>query len=852
PLSFLEASTPGTGGWIETPNQRLGIRHILPISKPQELARVTLEGAPSKRLGDIVTVVEDHQPLIGDAIINDAPALMLVVEKFPWANTADVTREVEHALRALSPGLSGLEMDPTLFRPATFLELAVDHLSLALLIAAILMVIALFAFFLNWRVALISTVAVLLSVIVAMTVLYLRGVTINMMILAGLAMALTAILDDAVIDIERIVQYLREARKQGSQKTIATLIYEASLEMRTPIIYATLVMVLAVMPVIFLTGVSGAFLQPLAFSYMLALIASLAVAMTFTPALSLVLLRRNSLRSRTPRGMQWLRRSYDVLFSRILNRPRPVLIATAAMVVISLALLPLLRQETLLPTFKETDLLVRLEGSTGASHPAMSRIATLASRELRAIPGVRNVSAHLGRAVMSDKVTDVHRSEIWVSLDPSADYDATVAAVKRVVAGYPGLDSEVLTYLQAKVREELSGTGESLIVRVYGEDMQIIREKAEEVHHMLDKIEGIEASKVQYPRERPTLEIEVDLDRAKRYGLKPGDIRRAATTMMSGILVGSLFEEQKVFDVVVWGTPETRHSLSSLQNLLIDTPSGEHVRLKEVADVRIAPAATVIHRDAVARRMDVTATVQGRDLVEVAEDVQQGLAQIEFPLEYRAELLGEYAERLAAEERVREYAIAALIGIFLLLQAAFRNWRLAAAIFFALPVTLLGGILVMFLMDGGLLSLGSMLGLVAVLGLAVRNTLVLVHEYRQREQMLHQAPGVELVRMATRDRSAAILLTAITTAAVLLPLVLLGNIAGLEILHPMAVVILGGLVTASLFTLIGVPAAYLLFGAAREPELELEEMPVRVVTEEDVREFLSRSRDLEKQVQSTQ
>ncbi len=831
PLSFLEASTPGTGGWIDTPNQRLGIRHLLPITTAEDLAKVPIDDAPSKRLGDVARVVEDHQPLIGDAIVKDAPALMLVVEKFPWANTKEVTQEAEKALAALRPGLSGLEMDSSLFRPATFLELAVGNLSRALLIGAVLMILAVFAFLFNWRPALISTVAILVSVIAAGTVLYVRGVTINMMIIAGLLVALGAVIDDAISDTENVVRRLRRAREEGSRKLTSSIIFNAALEMRSPILYATAIMVLAVVPALFLEGVSGAFGQPFAISYMLTLLASMVVAMTVTPALSLLFLRKASLQSGDSPVAAMLRDISSPLWGWAARTPRAAFFAICVVVVAGLAPVPFLRQESLLPNFKETDLVVRWQGSSGASHPAMSRITTLASRELRSIPGVRNVSANMGRAIMSERRANINSAELWVSINPKADYDATVAAVKEVVAGYPGLSPEVLTYLQGKVREELSGTGESLVVRVYGEDMNIIRKKAEDVQKVLARIKGVFDSEVQYPREMPTVEIEVDLDNAKRYGLKPGDVRRAATSLVSGIEVGNLFDEQKVFEVMVYGTPETRHSLTSIQRLLIDTPAGGHVRLKDVADVRIVPAATEIHRHAAARHMDVTASVRGRDLAAVAVDIERGIKTVEFPLEYRAELLGEYAERLAAQRRVLTLAIAAAIGVLLLLQAFFRSWRLAAVVFMTLPMALVGGVLATFLTGGGVLSLGSIVGFVAVLGIAVRNGMTLISRYRYLEQLDGGTFGPGLVRRGTQERSAPILMTAGTTALAFLPLALFGNTAGLEIVRPMAIVILGGLVTTTLLSLVGVPAMYVLFGAAREPELEV--LPVAVLDEEE-------------------
>jgi Cu/Ag efflux pump CusA len=384
------------------------------------------------------------------------------------------------------------------------------------------------------------------------------------------------------------------------------------------------------------------------------------------------------------------------------------------------------------------------------------------------------------------------------------------------------------------MRDELPGTEDSLAVRVYGEDMDVIRKKAEEVERVFAKIDGIDAARVRYPQEMPTLEIEVDVEKAKFHNLKPGDIRRAASSLVSGIVVGALFEEQKVFNVVVWGTPEARHSVTTVQELLIDTPSGGHVRLNEVANVRIVPSVTEIHRDAVARHIDVTADVRGRDFGAVAAQVERGIKQIDFPLEYRAELLGDYAERLDARNRVLAYAIAAAIGIFLLLQVFFQSWRLATAVFLTLPMALVGGVLVVFLTNGGLLSFGTIAGFVMVLGIVVRNAITLASRYRHLEEQSGRTFDAELVERGTREQSAPILMTAVTVALVFLPLAFFGKVAGLEIAHPMAIIALGALVTATLFTLVGVPAMYLLFGGAREPDLDLDELRVGTATGEEI------------------
>jgi len=324
----------------------------------------------------------------------------------------------------------------------------------------------------------------------------------------------------------------------------------------------------------------------------------------------------------------------------------------------------------------------------------------------------------------------------------------------------------------------------------------------------------------QYQGERPTVEIEVDLERAKAVGLKPGDVRRAAAVLLSGMHVGSLFEEQKVFDVVVFGTPNTRNSVTSIENLLIDTPDGGHARLADVAHVRVAPSATVINRDAAARNIDVTANVDGRDLAAVAADVERAIDAVNFPLEYRAELLGEYAERLAIQRRVMAFAFVAGLMILLLLQAFTGSWQVSIAFLVTVPAALLGGSAVALALGGSTVSLGALAGLIAVFAMAARNGALFLGRCRQLEAQGEEF-GPDLVRRAARERFAPTLTTALITTAFLAPVVFLGNVAGVEIVGPMAAVMLGGLVTSTLYGLVGVPALYAVFGAAREPELGL-------------------------------
>ncbi|HXF61670.1 MAG TPA: efflux RND transporter permease subunit, partial [Caldilineaceae bacterium] len=547
PLPYLEASTPGTAGWIDTPTQRLNIHHLLPISSPEDLAKVAIAGSEGLLLGDVAKVVEDHQPLIGDALLSNGPGLLLVIEKFPGANTLEVTKGVEEALEAMRPGLNGIEIDTTVFRPASYIELAFGNLSTAVLIGAVLAALILLAFFFGWRTALISLVAIPLSLVAAGYVLYLRGATFNTMVLAGLVVALGVVVDDAIIDVENIARRLRQHRQEGSAKSPAAIVLEAALEMRSPIVFATLIVLLAVLPVFFMQGLTGAFLQPLVVTYGLAIFTSLAVALIVTPALSLLLLSNAPLgRPESPlvRGLQ---RAGNAILARMVQAPVLALIIAGVVILGGLAALPFLDLSPL-PSFKQTDLLIQVETAPGTSRTEMNRIMAQAGEELRSIPGVRNVGSEIGRAITGDQVVGINSGELWINLDPAADYDATVAAIRAVINGYPGLFGQVQPYQPRRIGEALSRPEFDLVVRVYGPELGVLRDKSQEVQQAIAAVSGVAEARADRQAEEPQVEIEVDLAAAERYQIKPGDVRRQATTLLSGLRVGNLYEEQKVFD----------------------------------------------------------------------------------------------------------------------------------------------------------------------------------------------------------------------------------------------------------------------------------------------------------------
>jgi CzcA family heavy metal efflux pump len=822
PLSYLEASSPGTGGFIETPRQRLGVRHVNPIESAGDLAAVAFPpkeggGGAALKLGDVAQVVEDHQPLIGDAQVNNGTGLLLVVEKLRDANTIDVTKGVEEALAALRPALHDLRVDTSIYRPANYINRASHNIGQATLAALALLILLLALAFYHWRAALVATATVVVSLVAAALVLDLRGTTFNTMTVAGLALALGVIIDDALAGTERVVRAVRE---EGGDTPILQTILRSFIEIRGPLTFAAVLVLLPVLPVYFMGDLFGAFGKPLATSYAIAVLVSTVVALTLTPALSVLLLSKTADAGGQSPVIGAVSRRYDGAVGRLLRAPGKAFVLAGLVAVIGLVALPQIRQSRL-PALEERDFLMEVEAAPGTSLARTNAITSEITNELRAIPGVRNVASHAGRAVTGDQVVSVNSSKLWVSLAPSADYEKTVKAIKGVARTHKDLDLDLLSYQQARIEDARSGADAPIVVRVYGNERDLLAVKAKEVGDELRKINGITELNVELPVEEPSLEVEVDLNRAKDFGVKPGDVRRSAAILLSGIEVGQLFYDQKVFEVVVWGAPETRQGTEDVKNLLIDTPNGGQVRLDQVADVKVVSSPDVIEREGVFRRIDVTARVSGRSRDAVASEVEKTINGIDFPLEYRAELLGNFAEKQAAERRLLGLGAFAALAVLLLLQAAFGSWRVGAALFLTVPVALVGGVAAALAL-GGKLTIGAAVGLLIVLGLAGRHGILLIRRFQQLERREGLSFGAELVRRGAVERLAPTLMSTVATALVFLPFAVLSHRPGLEVLHPMAVVVLGGLVTATLVTLFVVPVLYLtVAGGATATELDL-------------------------------
>ncbi|MEY4576496.1 MAG: hypothetical protein RL701_1199 [Pseudomonadota bacterium] len=804
------AVTPHAGGFIDSPNQRLPVIHPALVQNAADLARVPLTFANPLSLGQVADVSEGHPPAIGDGLVTQGRGVLLIVEKQRDGNTLEITRDVDAALAALAPALHGVEVDASIFRPASFIERALHNLGEAIGIGCVLVIAVLFLFLWDARTALVSVTALPLSLFAATTVLTALGYSIDTMVIAGLALALGEVVDDAIIDVENIHRRLTLERAHGPIGAARTLqvIVQASFEVRSAIVYASMIVLLVFVPVLFLDGVAGAFFRPLALAYGLAVLASTFVALTVTPALACVLFERERDGERHSPLAAFCKRRYGPLLTAVLARPRRMLLATACVFVVTCWAFAGLREQ-FLPAFQESDFLMHWIARPSTSLAAVTRTADLARAELLRVPGVRNFGAHIARAELGDEVVGPNFAELWISVDPKADLAITLERVRSVVDGYPGVYRDVQTYLQERMREVLSGGSGAIVVRLYGPDLAQLRSSATELAATLEQLEGIAHARPEAQALVPQIEVKPDLERCAALGIDPGLVRARVSSLVQGERVGQLVRGQQPIDVVVTGSDRTHNDVTALRDLSIQLDDLRTVRLGDIASVRITPMQNAIAHDAGSRKLDVVIDLDAAaDLGAIAARIERVVAGFSFAPGHYAELLGEYRARSQARAELGFVAALALIGIALVLWADFQSLRLTLLVLASLPFALVGGVLAA-VATGGVVSLGTLIGLITVIGIAARNGIMLITHYRHLELVEALPFSRELVMRGASERLAPILMTALATSLALVPLVIGGAAPGHEIEHPMAVVILGGVASSTVLNLLIMPVLYL-------------------------------------------
>ena len=817
-LSAARRTTGVRGaGFLENTNQRIVINTEGQIQTVGQLAQVVVnyKNGIGIHLGDIAHVAIAPAPAVGAASITGKPGVMLIIESQYHADTLSVTESVEQALAGLKPILTANQviLHPDIFRPANFIVTAIGHLRIALLLGGVLVIAVLFLFLLNVRTAFISATAIPLSLLAAVIVLHYFGVSLNTMTLGGLAIALGEVVDDAIVDVENIFRRLRENQTLAKPLSSARVVLKASIEVRGAVVFATFIVALVFLPVLTLSGVAGKLFAPLGIAYILAILASLVVALTVTPALAYLLLAKKPLQAEEPPLTQRLKARYGRLLSRVEHRSRLVIAVIAVLCIVALATLPFLGG-SFIPEMKEGHYIVHMAATPGTSLAESMRIGGEITLALSKISGVRLVAQRAGRAAEVVDPVGVNTSEFEVDLKPmsGSGQARTLADIQQTLARFPGLTASANTFLTERIDETISGYTAPVIVNIFGNDLDVLDAKAQEIAQVLNRIPGAIGVGVQSPPGTPQLVIRLRQDQLTRFGFEPVDVLEAIQAAYQGVTVAQVYEGNRVYDVVVSLSPVNRENPVQVGSLPLRNPQGTMVPLEQLADIVQSIGRYQIQHTGGQRLQTVASGVRGRAISDFVKEAQARVnREVAFPKGTYAVFAGEAQARAQSQHDLLVNAALAGVGIVLLLFMALRSTRALLLVLGNLPFALVGGVATV-LITGGNLTLGSLIGFVTLFGITLRNSIMLISHYDHLVKHEGMVWGPEAANRGASERLVPILMTALVTALGLLPLALYSGAPGNEIEGPMAVVILGGLITSTILNLLVLPMLALRFG----------------------------------------
>ena len=804
-------------GFVENANQRILINVEGQEQTPEALAGVVVKwrNGAAVRIGDVANVTYAAAPAVGAASVMAKPAVLVIVESQYGSNTLAVTQGLDRAISGLKPELARrkIQIEPDVFRPAGFVVRSIQHLRTDLAIGAVLVIVTLFAFLLNTRTALISATAIPLSILIAIIGLDAFGITLNTMTLGGLAIALGEVVDDAIVDVENIYRRLRQGTPGSGPRGVLQTVLNASSEVRNAVVFATLIVIAAFLPVLSLSGVAGKLFAPLGIAYILAVLASLAIAVTVTPAMSLALLGNRPLPPSEPRFLARLKSGYVQLLSAIERRARTVIAIVAVASLAALAAVPFLRA-SYIPTLKEGHYIVHMGLAPGTSLAESMRVGGRISKALMAIPGVRLVAQRAGRA---DEVVDpvgVQLSEFGVDLKPMgpAAEDRTVQRIRDTLATFPGISTSVNTFLVERIDETISGTPAPVVIRVFGNNLDNIDRVSMQIAHLVASIRGAASVRVESPPGTPELSVRLEPAQLSRYGFRPVEVMDAIQSAYQGVTVAQEHDGVRSYDVSVILKPSDRQDIGQVGALLLRNPDGLMVPLHKLAELRQVSGRYQITHDGGRRVQVVSVSVGGRSIGGFVREARTLVnRKIEMPAGTYAIFSGESQALGRSQRDLLVYGAIAALGVILLLFLALKSRRAVMLVMVNMPFALVGGVASVAL-TGGALSLGGMVGFVTLFGISLRNSIMLVSHYKHLVEEEEMDWGVEAALRGASERLVPILMTAIVTALALLPLALTSGEAGNEIEGPMAVVILGGLATSTLLNLFVLPTVALHYG----------------------------------------
>lgn len=804
-------------GFIETKNQRLVLETEGQSLTPQEIGQTVIasQGSGRVRLVDVADVRDAPAPTAGAALIDGQRGVVLNISEQYGANTVEVTRGVEAALAELRPGLiaQGVELHADLFRPANFITTALHNVRTSLILGGILVVVVLFLFLFHLRTAAVACTAIPLSLFTATLVLELLGVSLNTMTLGGLAIAIGEVVDDAVIGIENIAHRLRQNGRLEAPRSPGQVVVDAVFEVRSAVVYATVAVILVFLPIIALPGLGGRLFGPLALAYILAVVASLFVALLVTPALAMVLLVRHQEAVEDPPVVRWLRGRYERLLSRLTAKPKTVITVAILFTLLSCATIPLLGGE-FLPELKEGHFIVHVSAAPGTSIAESERLGARVTEALKAVPGVRTVAERIGRAPRGDDTWGTHYGEVEIDLRPMSAKQAaqTEKGIRSTLASFIGLNASVETFLTERIQETLSGFTAPVAVNVFGNDLDALDSTVQGIARVLGAVKGARDVQIQSPPGLPQLTIRFRKADLLRWGLAPADVLDAVRTAYQGDVVGQTYEGTRVFDVITILDAASRDDVERIGSLPIRSPSGTFVQLGQIADIFPAPGRYQIQHEGARRLGTVTTDVAGRDVQSFVHDAQSAIAaNIKLPPGTYISFAGTAQAQQLSRRALILNSLVAGIGIVVLLGIVTGHWRNLLLVLANLPFALTGGLLAV-LITGATLSLGSMIGFVTLFGITLRNSIMMISRFEQLVGVEGRRWGLQTAIKGAADRLVPILMTSLVTGLGLLPLAIGMNDPGREIEGPMAVVILGGLMTSMALNLLVLPTLAVLIG----------------------------------------
>ena len=843
--ALLTANQNTTGGFFNQYGSEVLIRNIGRATSLDDLKNTVVantEGLPVL-LSDVAEVKFGAAIKRGDASINTKPAVILTVEKQPGASTIELTNEVEKAIAELQLSLpKDIKLNPRIFQQKNFITNSLTNVEHALRDGFFLVVIILIIFLANVRTTVITLTAIPLSLVITALIFKAFGISINTLTLGGLAIAIGELVDDAIVDVENVFRRLKENRRNGSPKPVKLVIYEASSEVRNSIVYATIIVVLVFLPLFYLQGIEGKIFAPLGIAYITSILASLVVSLSVTPALCSYLLgsekanrtiswqmfknlfRRKPIEPQLDQAntieeehdskfVRWLKVKDTKLLQWSLSHTKPIIATAIILIVASVSMIPFFGTE-FLPPFNEGSFTINLSTPAGTSIEESNKIGAMAEKLMMKVPEVEYVSRRTGRAELDEHVEPVSNSEIEVELKQGnkRSRDEILADIRKELSILQGVNINIGQPISHRLDHLLSGVRAQVAIKIYGSDLADLRMNAIKANNLIKNIPGVVDAQVERQVLVPQLQIRVNREALKRYGLQAGKVTQDLEIFYNGKVEGQIIEDQKYFDILLRTTDEGRSNLDNIRNTLIDAPNGNLIPLQQIATIENTPSQNSIYHENTQRRIVISCNVQDRDLGSTVKEIQQKLkTDLKLPQGYYITYGGQFESQQSASQMILFLSLFSLAGIFIVLFSHFKSSIIVLQIMLNIPLALIGSVIAVML-TGSVFSIATLVGFITLTGIASRNGIMMISHYIHLVEHEREKFSKEMIIRGSLERLVPVMMTALVAALALIPLTLDAQAPGKEILYPVATVILGGLISSTLLDIIVTPVVFYKFG----------------------------------------